>query len=82
MLPAIEEMKIGMKISHQELQLVAKQNNMTAGQETAARTASTVSVLVRSGMAGCTWCAISGLVAGVRCQGGISKECCCCHGGC
>jgi hypothetical protein len=45
--PAIEEMKIGMKISHQLLQLVAKQIRRTAGQEAAAKTASTVSALPR-----------------------------------
>ena len=62
---------------------MAKQNKMTAGQEAAATTASTVSALLRCGMAGCTWCAISGLAAGVRCQGGISNVRCsaCCHGG-
>ena len=56
---------------------MAKQNKMTAGQEAAASTASAVSALLRCGTAGCTWCAISGLAAGVRCQGGISNERCC-----
>ena len=52
MLPTTEEMMIGMKINHQWLQLVAKQNRITAGQDAAATTESTVSVLLRSGGAG------------------------------
>ena len=85
MLPTTEEMMIGMKINHQWLQLVAKQNRITAGQDAAATTESAVSVLLRSGGAGGARWAISGLAAGVRCHGGISKECCCwrcCQGGC
>ncbi len=55
MLPTTEEMMIGMKINHQSLQLVAKQNRITAGQDAAATTESTVSVLLRSGGAGGEW---------------------------
>jgi hypothetical protein len=55
MLPTTEEMMIGMKINHQWLQLVAKQNRITAGQDAAATTESTVSVLLRSGGAGGAW---------------------------
>jgi hypothetical protein len=51
MLPTTEEMMIGMKINHQWLQLVAKQNKITAGQDAAAITESTVSVVLRSGSA-------------------------------
>jgi len=52
MLPTTEEMMIGMKINHQWLQLVAKQNKITAGQDAAAAIANAVSALLRSGTAG------------------------------